>query len=84
MRKELLNKIVEVVKADAFDMLQEFWFSTYSYDMNNVEYPEEPSLLFEEGDVQVIIEPEFCTLYITHLTQQEYEELKTLFLKEIM
>lgn len=76
----LLQQIAEVIKANEFalSIVQEFGINTYPYDMNNIEYPEEPILLFEEGNVQVIIEPEFGNLFVTHLTPEEYNGLNNL------
>ena len=84
MRTDLVERIVQFIKSDrATYEHYKYWghFSDAPYDMNNVEYPEEPILLYEEGDVQVIIELEYDTLFITHLTDDEYVLLDKLLKK---
>jgi hypothetical protein len=84
MRTDLVERIVHFIKSDrSVYEHYKYWgqFSDHPYDLNNVEYPESPILLYEEGDVQVIIELEYDTLFITHLTADEYELLDKLLKK---
>lgn len=84
MRTDLVERVAQFIISDRatynFYKYDE-QFSDYSYDMNNIEYPESPILVFEEGDVQVIVELEYGTLFVTHLTDDEYELLDKLLKK---
>lgn len=84
MRTDLVERVAHFIISD--HAVYNFYkydgqFSDYPYDMNNVEYPESPILVYEEGDVQVIVELEYGTLFVTHLTDDEYVALDKLLKK---
>lgn len=84
MRTDLVKRVAQAIMSD-FNAYQTYkyygHFSDASYDLNNVEYPEEPELVYEEGDVQVIFEYEYDTLFVTHLIDDEYVALDKLLKK---
>lgn len=83
MRTDLLNRMAAAIKADetAFELFQEVGLYNHNYDMSKADIYDEPRLVFEEGDVQVITELEYGTLYVTHLTSEEFWELDELLNK---
>lgn len=84
MRTDLVKRVAHAIISDtnAYNFYKyDGYFSDAPYDLNNVEYPEEPELVYEEGDVQVIVEFEYGTLFVTHLTDDEYEALVKLLKK---
>ena len=84
MRTDLLERIAAAIRADgtAYSFFKEEGIYNYNYDMSKADIYDEPILIFEEGDVQVITELEYGTLYVTHITSEEHWALQTLLKKK--
>ena len=84
MRTDLLERIAAAIRADgtAYSFFKEEGIYNYNYDMSKADIYDEPRLVFEEGDVQVIVELEYGTLYVTHITSEEHWALQSLLKKK--
>lgn len=80
MRTDLLNRIAAAIKADgtAYSFFKEEGVRNYNYDISKADIYDEPIVIFEEGDVQVITELEYGNLFVTHITDEELWALKAL------
>lgn len=83
MRTDLLERMAAAIKADetAFGLFEEVGLYNYNYDISKADIYDEPTVVFEEGDVQVITELEYGTLYVTHITSEECWKLDEILSK---
>lgn len=71
MRRELMDKILEVISEYSGATL-----SNAPYDLYNHEDNEDPELIGTIGDIQIIIEWDLYTLFITNISDSELAYLK--------